>query len=82
MCTSYALALDGVDDGERCIQIGTWHGYACVGSLIPHGRVGTCEVALVARCGHTRGKTRVDVFDRTVALHVQECTMLDSTRDS
>ena len=22
MCKSYALALDGIDDGERCIAIG------------------------------------------------------------
>ena len=26
MCTSCAHALDGVDDGKRCISLDTWHG--------------------------------------------------------
>ena len=47
MCTSYALALDGVDDGEGCISLDTWHGYAWEESIGPLVRVGACEVAFV-----------------------------------
>ena len=47
MCTSCALALDGVDDGKMCISLGTLHGYACVGSTSSQVQVGTCEVAFV-----------------------------------
>ena len=47
MCTSCALALDGVDDGEIRISLGTWHGYACAGSTSSQVQVGTCEVAFV-----------------------------------
>ena len=65
-----ALALDGVDDGERCISLGTYHGYACVGSISPHMRVGTCEVAFVMGYSHTCGETRVDMFVSAVVLHV------------
>ena len=39
-----ALALDGVDDGERCICEG-WYGDARVESTSPHVRIRTCEVA-------------------------------------
>ena len=72
MCTSCALALDGVDNRERCISLGTWQGYACVGSISPHVWVGRCEVAFVIRCSHTCGETRIDVFAIAVALHVWE----------
>ena len=56
MCTKCAIALDGVyDNGERCISLDTWHGYACVDNISPHVQVRTCEVALVIKCGHTCG---------------------------
>ena len=45
MCTSCAHALDGVDDGKRCISLDTWHGYACVESISTHLRL-----ACVERC--------------------------------
>ena len=45
MCTSCTLALDDVDDGERCILLGTWHKYANVECTSPHVRFGTCEVS-------------------------------------
>ena len=64
MCTSCALALDGVDDGERCIPLDTWH----VSTI----RIRTCEVAFVIRCGHKCGETHVDLFVSAVALHVWE----------
>ena len=38
---SFALALDGEDDEERCITICTKHGYACVGRISPHVRFDT-----------------------------------------
>ena len=41
------LALDGVDDGERCISLGEWHGYTCARSICPHMRIDTCEAAFV-----------------------------------
>ena len=72
MCTSCAHALDGVDDGKRCISLGTWHGYACVGSISPHVQVGTGEVASGIRCSHPWGEKRVDMFVCAVALHVRE----------
>ena len=67
ICTNCALALDGGDDGETCISLDTWHGYACVGSIIPHVRVRKCEVAFVIGCGYTCRVTRVDVFVSAVA---------------
>ena len=60
MCAGWELALDGVDDGERCISLDTWHVDACIASNIPRVRVHTCEVAFVSRCGHKCGETRVD----------------------
>ena len=72
MCTNCALALDGVDDGERRISLGIWHGYACAGCTSPQVRVDTCEVAFAFRCSHTCGYTRVDIFVCVVALHVWE----------
>ena len=81
MCTS-ALALDGVYDGERCMSLDTWHGYACVDNIGPHVQVRTCEAALVNKCGHTCGKSLVDIFVSAVALHVWEYTMLDGTTRS
>ena len=56
MYTSCAPALDGVGDGERCISLDTWHGYAYVKFNSPHLRVSTCEVAFVIRCIHTGGR--------------------------
>ena len=72
MCTSCTLALNGVDDGERCISLDTWHGYACEESSIPQVRVRTCEVALVIKGGHTCGETCIDMFVSAVVLHVWE----------
>lgn len=46
MCTRCALALDGIEDGEVCISLGIWHGYACVECTGPQMRVGSREVAL------------------------------------
>ena len=79
MCTTCALALDGVDGGERCILLGTWHEYACVGNICLHVLVCTCEVAFVIECSHTCVEARVDMFVSAVALHVWEQTMLDGT---
>ena len=70
--TSCALALDGVDDGERCISLDTWHGDACVESICPNVRVRTRKVTFVTMCGLTCGETRVDIFVSAVALFVWE----------
>ena len=70
MSTSCALALNGVDGGERGISKGTSQRYACVGSTIRHVRVDECEVAFGIRCGHTCGVTRVDMLVSAVVLHV------------
>ena len=72
MCTSCALAHDGVNDGERCISLDTWHGYACAENSSPHVQVRTCEVALVTIYGHTCGETRVRMFVDAVVSHVWE----------
>ena len=50
-------ALDGVDDGKRCITLGTGHGCAYVGSISPHVRVGTCEVVFIIGISHMCGET-------------------------
>ena len=70
MCTSCAPALDTEDVGERCILLGTWHGYAGVGNVSPHMRVDTCEMAFVIRCCRTCGKIRVEMFVRSEEPHV------------
>ena len=70
MCTSCALALDRVDDGDKCVALGTWHGCECAGSISPDVRVGTCTVAFLIRCSHTCGETRVDMFVGEITLHV------------
>ena len=72
MCTSCARALDGVDDGERCISSDTWRGCGILDSISPHVRLRTCDVAFVTKYGHTCGDTRVDVFVSAVASHVWE----------
>ena len=46
---SCAIALDGVDDGEICISLDTWHGYACVEIIGPHVQLHTCDLAFVIR---------------------------------
>ena len=61
MGTSCALALDGVDDGERCTSIGIWYRCACSVSINPHMRVDMYEVAFV-RCSRRCVETRVDMF--------------------
>ena len=68
MCTCCALALDGVDDGERCVSLGTWHGYACAENIPPR----TSEVKFVISWFHTCGETHVDMFVSALALHVWE----------
>ena len=78
MCTSCVLALDGVDDGEICNSRGLWHGYASAMSKSPHVRVGTCEVAFVVRCSIMLGEMNVDMIVISVALHMWECTTLNS----
>lgn len=72
MCTSCAVALDGLDDGERCISIDTWHGHAYVDNITSHVQIRTCEVPFVIKYGHTCGDTSVNVFVSEVALHVRE----------
>ena len=79
MCTSCALAFGGVDNGERCILLDTWHGYAREESIYPHVWVRACDSTFVASCGHTCGEPRVDIFVSAVALHVWGQTMLDGT---
>ena len=60
MGTSYALALDGIDDGERCTSIDIWYGCARSVSINPHVRVDMCAVAFV-RCSRRCVETRVDM---------------------
>ena len=66
----YALAFDAIDDGKRCIALGTWHGYACAKCTSPHMQVDTCEMAFISRYCHTCVETRADMFVSAVALHV------------
>lgn len=46
------LALGGVVDGEGCIPLGTWHGYACIESIITQVRFGTRDVSVDIICSH------------------------------
>ena len=56
MCKRCALALDQIDDGEGCISLDTWHGYACVESIGPLVWVGACEVTFFIGCDRTCGE--------------------------
>ena len=69
---SCAPALDGEDDGERCISLDTWHGYACVERSSPHLRAHAREVAFVIKCGRTCWDIRADMLVTAVALNVWE----------
>ena len=83
MCTSFAFALDDADNGERCISMDTWHGYACVESISPQVQVHTCAVALIFTCYHTYTRyIREDMFVSAMALHLWEWTMLDGSTNS
>ena len=76
---SCALALDGVDDGERCQSLDTWRGDASLAIIHSHVRNYMRELDFVNGWSHTCGDTRVGMFVSTVALHVWEKAMLDST---
>ena len=64
-----ACALDGIDNGERCISLHTWHENACT-LRSPHVQVGMREVAVVVGSSRTCGEIPADTLAGGSAIHM------------